>query len=294
MTIDTDALQAIRDLFPNIPEKDLYTIVRHAFEKVVLTLFHHTRRGMLTIDKGHTRVGMADLPLTRRATLAVVAHIRHNYTDYDKLLRIGSWEQARKAVEHLTLDKLVQWRVDKDDNADAMSDILREVIVIDDDDSENEQDADELGVRPRSHDKQRDSSVETISSQAGADMLQTWQLSQHDLEEQDQEEITMTKESESYTYGQRPQRAQRRLDRSDTHRRQAWLDARSRRRQVPAATLGRSHLDSRSPKSHVQPRPSLPVNKDTSTNQIIDLTIDKPAQKFGAQSEVSLLAFAVL
>jgi len=38
-TIDTDALQAIRDLFPNIPEKDLYTIVRHAFEKVNLNAF---------------------------------------------------------------------------------------------------------------------------------------------------------------------------------------------------------------------------------------------------------------
>lgn len=250
---------------------------------------------MLTIDEGHTRVGMADLPLTRRATLAVVAHIRHNYTDYDKLLRIGSWEQARKAVEHVTLDKIVQWRVDKDDNADAMSDILREVIVIDDDSSEDEQDADKLEMRLRSHDQQRDSSVEIISSQAGSDMLQTSQLSQRDLEEQDPEEITMTQESESYTYGQRPQRAQQRLDRSDTHRRQAWLDARSRRRQVPAATLGHSHLESRrSPRSHVQPYSSLQIHKDTFKNQIIDLTTDRPAQQFDVQWEVSLLAFAVL
>jgi len=249
---------------------------------------------MLTVDKGHTRVGMADLPLTRRATLAVVAHIRHNYTDYDKLLRIGSWEQARKAVEHLTLDKLVQWRVDKDDNADAMSDILREVIVIDDDDSEDEQDADKLGMSSRSHDQQRDSSLEIISSQAGADMLQTWQLSQRDLEEQDPEEITMTKQTRSYMYSQRPQRAQRRLDRSDTHRRQAWLDARSRRRQVPAATLGRPHLDRRqSPSSHVQPYPSPSAKKDTLTNQIIDLTTDRPAQQSDVQSQVSLPAIAV-
>ncbi len=250
---------------------------------------------MLTIDKGHTRVGMANLPLTRRATLAVVAHIRHNYTDYDKLLRIGSWEQARKAVEHLTLDKLVQWRVDKDDNADAMSDILREVIVIDDDDSEDEQDANKLGMRSRSHDQQRDSSVEVISSQAGADMLHMWQLSRRDLEEQDAEEITTTEESESYIYGQRPQRAQRRLDRSDTHRRQAWLDARSRRRQVPAARLGRPHPDPRrSPRLHVQPYPSLPIKKDTLTDPIIDLTTDRPTQQFDILSVVSLLAFAVL
>lgn len=33
-TIDTDAREAIRDLFPNIPEKDLVEIVRHAFQKV--------------------------------------------------------------------------------------------------------------------------------------------------------------------------------------------------------------------------------------------------------------------
>lgn len=33
-TIDTEAREAIRDLFPNIPNEDLYTIIRQAFDKV--------------------------------------------------------------------------------------------------------------------------------------------------------------------------------------------------------------------------------------------------------------------
>ena len=33
-TIDTEAREAIRDLFPNIPENDLYDIIRQAFSKV--------------------------------------------------------------------------------------------------------------------------------------------------------------------------------------------------------------------------------------------------------------------
>lgn len=248
---------------------------------------------MLTIDKGHTRVGTADLPLTRRATLAVVAHIRHNYTDYDKLLRIGSWEQARRAVENMTLDKLVQWRADKDDDADAMSDILREVIVIDDDDSEDEHDADKPGSSFRDQIQQRDSSVEIISSQAGADTVQISQLNQGDLEELDQEGIGTPRNLRPYIYRQQPQTAHRQFDRSDTHRRQAWQDARSRLYQTPAVTVDYPELSGhdgprRSPGSHARPYTVLSTNGKTLTHQIIDLTADKPAQPTGINSKVSL------
>ena len=232
------------------------------------------------------------MPLTRRASLAVVAHIRHTYTDYDRLLRIGSWEQARSAVEQLTLDKLVQWRADEDDNADAMSDILREVIVIADDD-EDGQDADASGLKSQSHRQQRDSSVEIISSQAGAETLQTQQISYRDLQEPDPEELVKPKETESYVYTQQPQQDQRRLDRSDAHRRQAWQDARFRRRQDPAATVNRLPLQGRqgpgrSPVSHVQPYPFPSTGKDAVT-KVIDLTMDRPTQKLDVWSKVSLV-----
>ena len=71
----------------------------------------------------------------RRANLAVVAHIRHVYTNYDELLRSGiPWIDARRGVEQFTLDKLVSWRSDEDDDDDPNIDaMLREVVVISDD-----------------------------------------------------------------------------------------------------------------------------------------------------------------
>ena len=66
ITINTEARDAIKDLFPNIPDNDLNQIIKTAFQK------------------GQRKVGTAnELPLARRAQLAVVAHIRHVYTDYD-------------------------------------------------------------------------------------------------------------------------------------------------------------------------------------------------------------------
>src|ERR1700759_4201234 len=69
VTINTEAKQTIKDLFPKIPDKDLFRIIKHAFQL------------------SDARVGTApDVTLIRRAHLSVVAHIRHNYTSYDKLL----------------------------------------------------------------------------------------------------------------------------------------------------------------------------------------------------------------
>ncbi|KAL9129092.1 MAG: hypothetical protein Q9217_002364 [Psora testacea] len=116
--IDTQAREAIEDLFPKIPRLDLHEIVSRAF------------------DKTRNLVGTASgTSLVRRANLAVVAHIRHTYTNYDELLRSGmTWFDARRGVEKFTLDKLVSWRGDEDDeDDDIMEDVLREVIVISDD-----------------------------------------------------------------------------------------------------------------------------------------------------------------
>jgi hypothetical protein len=81
------------------------------------------------------------LPLARRAQLAVVAHIRHVYTNYDRLLKTTSFHEARTTVEHPTLAKVIEWRGDDENGQTVLEDVFREVIVIsDDEDSESEED----------------------------------------------------------------------------------------------------------------------------------------------------------
>ena len=81
--------------------------------------------------------------MPRRVNLAVVAHIRHNYTNYDQLFRIGlKKHEARRGVEQFTLDKLVSWRGEEDDDEDPIfEDVLREVVVISDDEDEDNEDS---------------------------------------------------------------------------------------------------------------------------------------------------------
>ena len=81
------------------------------------------------------------MPLARRVQLAVLAHIRHNHTRYDALLREATWQDARKAVESLCLDLIVKWRGDEETGRDQLDEILREVVVISD--SEEEEDSDD-------------------------------------------------------------------------------------------------------------------------------------------------------
>jgi len=82
----------------------------------------------------------AGTSLARRAQLAVVAHIRHTYTEYDKIINGIGKPTARLRVEQNTLDKLLSWREDDDEDTDLMEDILKEVIVISDDEDDNDQD----------------------------------------------------------------------------------------------------------------------------------------------------------
>ncbi|KAL6231655.1 hypothetical protein BDW75DRAFT_233420 [Aspergillus navahoensis] len=140
ITINTEARDVLKDLFPNIPDNDLNQIIKTAFQK------------------GQRKVGTAvELPLARRAQLAVVAHIRHIYTDYDRLLKTTSFHEARAAVEQPTLAKLVEWRGDDENGKTVLEDVFREVIVIsDDDDSDNEGEPQQLHGR--------ETSVEIISS----------------------------------------------------------------------------------------------------------------------------------
>ncbi|KAE8366675.1 hypothetical protein BDV27DRAFT_124955 [Aspergillus caelatus] len=169
-TINTEARDVLKDLFPNIPDNDLNQIIKTAFQK------------------GQRKVGTAvELPLARRAQLAVVAHIRHVYTDYDRLLKTTSFHEARSIVEEPTLAKLVEWRGDDENGKTVLEDVFREVIVISDD-----EDSDTEGDIPQAVD--RDYSVKIISSHPRAEDLQMKPVNysnsthrEHHLETSDEE-----------------------------------------------------------------------------------------------------------
>lgn len=132
--------ETIRDLFPRIPDGDLEAIIDRAFQE------------------GTSRVGNAEeLSLPRRVQLATVAHIRHVYTDYDQLLKNGSYHSARAKVEQACLDQLVAWRGESGSDVKEIEDIFREVIVLDDSDDEDSNEPEQ---------EEREPSVEIIFSQA--------------------------------------------------------------------------------------------------------------------------------
>ncbi|KAL2131963.1 hypothetical protein VTI74DRAFT_4390 [Chaetomium olivicolor] len=109
-------------------------IIDHAFNK--------SRLG-----EGDPPVGLApNISLSRRVQLAVLAHIRHNHTRYDQLLRETTYVNARKAVESLCLDILVKWRGDEETGRDQLDEILCEVIVISDSESEESDNEDDEDV----------------------------------------------------------------------------------------------------------------------------------------------------
>ncbi|CAA9964897.1 DUF2293 domain containing protein [Pyrenophora teres f. maculata] len=146
---------AVREMFPKIPETDLQAIVNHAFEE------------------GTDRVGNAKgLSLARRVQLAVVAHIRHMYTDYDKLLKSAGWQAARAQVEHVSLAKLKEWRDEAGEQSNELEETFREVIVIDDDDEDDDDDATSTSCSMSMSDG-REQSMEIISSRMNAQDLQS-------------------------------------------------------------------------------------------------------------------------
>ena len=106
-----------------------------------------------------------ELPLARRVQLAVVAHIRHTYTDYDKMLKTGSWSEARQKVEHVSLAKLKEWRDETGEQSNEIEDTFREVIVLDDDDDDDTSDG---GNTPN----EREQSMEIVSNRVMARDIQ--------------------------------------------------------------------------------------------------------------------------
>ncbi|KAH7079672.1 hypothetical protein FB567DRAFT_501916 [Paraphoma chrysanthemicola] len=78
----TKAGACLDELFPRIPTGDRERVLDHGFKK------HSGRVG---------RTG--SIPLERKAVLAVLAHVRHSHSEYDKLLRGGmDREDARRMV----------------------------------------------------------------------------------------------------------------------------------------------------------------------------------------------------
>jgi hypothetical protein len=145
--INKQADAAIKDLFPRIPNTDRQMIIEHAFQKVRRTASGYEARHLLkqgVLFHGDITVGLqANIPLSRRVQLAVLAHIRHTHTRYDKLLKETSWVNARKVVEPVCLDVLIKWRGDEETGRDQMDEILREVVIITDSEDEGDSDSDD-------------------------------------------------------------------------------------------------------------------------------------------------------
>ncbi|KAH6688309.1 hypothetical protein F5X68DRAFT_275230 [Plectosphaerella plurivora] len=128
--INEQANAALWELFPKIPHTDRAEIISHAF-----------RKGQTT--SGEPLVGLQPtLSLFRRVQLAVLAHIRHNHTRYDYLLKETTWSNARRVTEEVCLDFLVKWRGDDESGKDQLDEIIREVVVLSDsDDSDDDEDS---------------------------------------------------------------------------------------------------------------------------------------------------------
>ncbi|KAL9598387.1 MAG: hypothetical protein Q9179_003934 [Wetmoreana sp. 5 TL-2023] len=213
--LDTRAAFAIRDLFPKIPEADIQNIVAQAFQK------------------GKSKVGTAaDQPFIKRVHLAVGAYIRHVYTDYDRLLKQHSYLDARALVQPPTLDKIIEWRDEKDE-PDAVEDILREVIVISDDEDEESEDGTLTD---------RENSVEIVSSQEIADTVHVRPLDYSALDDRSRYDRPASPEDDwapSVKFIRRlstPPVDQSRIDRQQAHRNRVWHEAVSRRKQTALAT----------------------------------------------------------
>ena len=182
-----------------------------------------------------------DVALVRRAQLAVIAHIRHVYTDYDRLLKRHPWPEARALVEQPTLDKLIEWRGDEDD-AEEMDDILREVIVIPDDDDEEEQEEENMmHENPSSLEKvERDRSVEFIPTENlqteaidYAAASRAGNLNRMESPISDDVEVIEYRRPPQVYVGQHMHYDQHKHDQMEAHRRRRWDEARDRRRNEP-------------------------------------------------------------
>jgi hypothetical protein len=113
--------------------------------------------------------------MARRVQLAVGAYVRHQYTDYDNLLKSGvPWLEARRRAEPVSYAKLLEWRDEA--NNQELEEIFREIIVLDDDEEEDEGDEETTddydSLTSGSGNYSREASFEIVSSRATGRELQ--------------------------------------------------------------------------------------------------------------------------
>ena len=178
-----------------------------------------------------------ELSLQRRVQLAVVAHIRHVYTDYDKLLKEVDWGVARSMVEQRSLDVVAKW-IKEVNNTEAYEDILREVIVIPDDDDDEEAD---VVTQPREQRKATEKELNNASRTIGRDEIQAHPLAHGAIQstrsryespdtwERSQPQVFGHGQYIVQPHQQDPLKAQR----VETRRHQLWEQALDRRMREP-------------------------------------------------------------
>lgn len=223
-TLNTKARDAIKDLFPNIPDDDLFQIIKTAFQK------------------NKKRVGTAtELPLARRAQLAVVAHIRHGYTAYDRLLRNGGYHDARGVVEKPTLAKLVEWRGDDENGAKVLEDVFREVVVIsDEEDSDDDYDPEA---------PLQELSVDVVTNNASLRASQTGPNHRRNASGHQEDPYGISDDDAPTKFRYMPQpkskaKQQQKVDRRGFSRYKAWNEAREQFRVDPYRHLDPVHRPS--------------------------------------------------
>ncbi|KAL8641037.1 MAG: hypothetical protein Q9228_002109 [Teloschistes exilis] len=145
---------------------------------------------------------------------------------------VHAWLDARAMVAPPTLDKIIEWRDEKDE-PDAVEDILREVIIIsDDEDEESEENSTE-----------REGSIEIISSQEIADAVHVEPLDYSTMDGKSAYDRPFSPEDDwapsvrfirrlSTPPADRGTRRQTRIDRQQAHRNRVWLEAVNRRRNL--------------------------------------------------------------
>lgn len=207
------------------------------------------------------------MTLVRRAQLAVIAHIRHVYTDYDRMLKQGTWHEARQHVEQLCLDKLLRWRGDEADvnNVDEM---LREVIVIPDDEDEED---DQMQGQPSSLREEFKSTtgVEIVSADdlysqpidyANADRLGG--QGKLDSPNSDDGEVVEFLGRGPLNYINQVQYNEHRQNQMEAERHRRWEQARNRRRKASETIYVTDDGPIFSANSNVGETPSYPIQLD--------------------------------
>ncbi|KAL4789866.1 hypothetical protein BDV19DRAFT_396625 [Aspergillus venezuelensis] len=272
ITINTEARDVLKDLFPNIPDNDLNQIIKTAFQK------------------GQRKVGTAaELPLARRAQLAVVAHIRHIYTNYDRLLKATSFHEARATVEQPTLAKLVEWRGDDENGKTVLEDVFREVIVIsDDDDSDFE--GDSLPLHGRN------TSVEVISSNPVVEELQMRPVN-HDTSALRESRVEHYEDEAAPGFRFIPEVPKKtKADRRGFSRYQAWDRAINRYRNTSNGSIHRpppysvgnpSQENLGQDRGHIEPHHSLVTQPVPPNQRIAKSTLSRPSLNPVAEHRVN-------